>query len=275
MRTALAYLRLAARPEEFEPGDLVEALRRPTRYLKRERIRELGRAGSVDELFKLITYYEDWEQESVEEFVGDLRLLRRALKKEGVAVAIRRLRTDVGLGSDMDTLDRSTGRLVGGGHLDDLQALEQTAHGMQELGEFEELLRGVLGQESKAGVRLSSVHRVKGQEWPKVVVIGARKGVLPHRLADELEEETPYLSRGPDPIHRRDGRVRGPTSALTLRKGAQAGGPIGGRCNGESPGFRTRRSREGDEKIRQSGVQRWVDSQSADVVPRAGLGLRV
>jgi DNA helicase-2/ATP-dependent DNA helicase PcrA len=38
-------------------------------------------------------------------------------------------------------------------------------------------------------VRLSTVHRVKGLEWPHVVVHEAGAGLFPHRLADDVEEE--------------------------------------------------------------------------------------
>lgn len=40
-----------------------------------------------------------------------------------------------------------------------------------------------------AGVTLSTVHRVKGMEWDRVVVAGVTGGVLPHRLAEDEEEE--------------------------------------------------------------------------------------
>ena len=40
-----------------------------------------------------------------------------------------------------------------------------------------------------AGVTLSTVHRVKGREWPHVVVFGADAGIFPHRLAEDVEEE--------------------------------------------------------------------------------------
>ena len=45
------------------------------------------------------------------------------------------------------------------------------------------------GGEQDGGVRLSSVHRVKGLEWPYVLMYGADQGILPHRLSDDLEEE--------------------------------------------------------------------------------------
>ncbi len=42
---------------------------------------------------------------------------------------------------------------------------------------------------SSDGVLLATVHRVKGQEWPHVVVHLADAEQYPHRLADDVEEE--------------------------------------------------------------------------------------
>jgi DNA helicase-2/ATP-dependent DNA helicase PcrA len=44
-------------------------------------------------------------------------------------------------------------------------------------------------QRTPGGVLLSTVHRVKGQEWPHVVVHLADAEQYPHRLADDVEEE--------------------------------------------------------------------------------------
>src|SRR5690606_38031316 len=59
---------------------------------------------------------------------------------------------------------------------------------------FEPWLRSVLDQaagrtERPDAVQLSTIHRVKGREWPHVVVLHVSDGVLPHRLATDREEE--------------------------------------------------------------------------------------
>jgi DNA helicase-2/ATP-dependent DNA helicase PcrA len=51
---------------------------------------------------------------------------------------------------------------------------------------------GHVGTEPGGRVTLSTVHRVKGLEWPHVVVWDASEGVMPHRLNEagpDLEEE--------------------------------------------------------------------------------------
>jgi DNA helicase II / ATP-dependent DNA helicase PcrA len=55
---------------------------------------------------------------------------------------------------------------------------------------FERWMRGHLAAKRSAdGVLLSTVHRVKGQEWPQVVVHLAAADQYPHRLAEDVEEE--------------------------------------------------------------------------------------
>ena len=45
------------------------------------------------------------------------------------------------------------------------------------------------GNDAGRGVHLATVHRVKGQEWPHVVVYDASDGLFPHSLAEDVEEE--------------------------------------------------------------------------------------
>ena len=43
------------------------------------------------------------------------------------------------------------------------------------------------------GVTLATIHRVKGQEWDRVAVFGVTAGLVPHRLALDVEEERRVL----------------------------------------------------------------------------------
>lgn len=195
IQTALGYLRIASSPQEFASEDLALTLSRPNRKLRRSTLDELGASAirSLKQLERAIPRLEDWEAERIEEYLAQIQALGRILPQQGVRAALRHLRTCVGLGAAMDELDRSSGPVgSGGGHLDNLLALEQAAGEYRELTQFEGLLTQRLqANQQSAGVCLSSVHRVKGQEWPKVVLYGVRNGVFPHRLAGEegLEEE--------------------------------------------------------------------------------------
>ena len=106
------------------------------------------------------------------------------------------IKDDIGLGGAMSLLDSSRGG-EGSSHLDDLDALEQVAGLHPDVATFERWLRdrlatGGWGGEGP-GVTLSTVHRVKGMEWDKVAVFGVNAGILPHRLAEDVEEERRVL----------------------------------------------------------------------------------
>ena len=111
------------------------------------------------------------------------------------AALLRSIRDDVGLGVAMGTLDNS-GHGRDSSHLDDVTALLAIAAVHPDLATFEiwlrEHLQGVaVGEDPRAAgqVTLSTVHRVKGLEWERVIVLGAHEGLMPHRLTDDIEEE--------------------------------------------------------------------------------------
>ena len=77
-----------------------------------------------------------------------------------------------------------------GAQNDDLVALRQIAALHPEPAGFDRWLRdALLTRRDAAGVVLSTVHRVKGQEWPHVIVHMAQPDLFPHRLAEDDEEE--------------------------------------------------------------------------------------
>lgn len=195
MQTALSYLRVASSPEDVSSEDLAQTLRRPNRKLRRAFLDQIddSRVRSLSVLQRAAQSLQDWEAEKVEEYLTQVRALAEILRRQGAAAALRFLRTTVGLGAAMEELDRSSGPVgSGGGHLDDLLALEQAAGHCADLAELElQLTQGLSEGPGEGGVCLSSVHRVKGQEWPRVLLYGVRSGVFPHRLSgpEGLEEE--------------------------------------------------------------------------------------
>ncbi len=97
----------------------------------------------------------------------------------------------------MSTLDAQ----AAASHLDDLEALEQVADLHPDPAGFEPWLRNLLRAQravdgSDQAVTLATVHRVKGQEWPVVVLVGVSDGLMPHRLATDVEEERRVLHVG-------------------------------------------------------------------------------
>ena len=103
------------------------------------------------------------------------------------------VRDEVGLGTAMSLLDR-TGGGQGSSHLDDLEGLLGVADLHPDPAGFEPWLRAAFQRESApGGVTLSTIHRVKGREWDRVAVFGVADGIVPHRLAEDVEEERRVL----------------------------------------------------------------------------------
>jgi DNA helicase-2/ATP-dependent DNA helicase PcrA len=195
LRAALAYLRLAT-ADELASRDLIEVLRRPSRGLPpwfSDRLRRRN-AWSIEGLLQVASTVAEKDATKVERLVDDLIALRGAATAGSAASRlVRAIRDDIGLGGAMSLLDQSRGA-EGSSHLDDLDALEQVAALHPDAAGFEMWLRaGFTREAAPGGVTLSTVHRVKGMEWDRVVVYGVSAGIVPHRLADDVEEERRVL----------------------------------------------------------------------------------
>jgi DNA helicase-2/ATP-dependent DNA helicase PcrA len=197
-RTALSYLRLAlgiANDGIFRGSDLASAARRPSRSLRREVLQrfERTRQWRLPQLRREGDTLTGNAAGKFDMFCDELEALGRAAAGgAGTAELLVRIRDDVGLGSALATLDLS-GKSPDASHRDDLNALIAVAAHEPDPAGFEAWLRARLrGPNEPAstdGVAVSTVHRVKGMEWPYVVVLGAHDGLMPHALADDIEEE--------------------------------------------------------------------------------------
>ncbi|MCU1377456.1 MAG: ATP-dependent helicase UvrD/PcrA, partial [Acidimicrobiales bacterium] len=194
VRAALAYLRLGASPDRLQPGDLTEVLRRPSRGFPQWISKWFQRTMSIDELRTISDRIDDAKVGAkVLGLADDLAAVAEAVANRTTRKALGVIADEVGLGGAMSLLDRSKGGQTAS-QLDDLDALLQVADLHPEPATFERWLRGVLSERHTGeGVTLSTVHRVKGMEWDRVVVAGATDGVLPHRLAEDEEEERRVL----------------------------------------------------------------------------------
>ncbi len=193
-RAALAYLRIADDPGAIEPADLAEVYRRPSRGLPQWITKWFRRRMSVADVAAIAERLDD---PKVADKVGALATDLETVAAAGgstTRAALEAIRDDVGLGEAMEGLDRSKGG-EGSSQLDDLEALIQVADLHPVLDGFDVWLRRALGAGAAPGpaVTLSTVHRVKGREWPRVVVAGTTAGLLPHRLAVDEEEERRVL----------------------------------------------------------------------------------
>ncbi|MFN8108443.1 MAG: ATP-dependent DNA helicase UvrD2 [Thermoleophilia bacterium] len=190
VRAALAYLRIATSPEGFSARDVIEVLRRPSRgfpiwverWFRGERV-------TVDAVRATARRMDDARvAQKVLGLADDLQAVVDAAAGGTTRRVLQVVREVVGLEGAMELLDARGS--TGASHLDDLDALAQVADLHPDPGGFEPWLRDTLTRAATSGgVTLATVHRVKGQEWDRVVVFGVAAGVFPHRLADDIEEE--------------------------------------------------------------------------------------
>ena len=208
VRAALAWLRLATATERFEADDVAEALRRPSRSLHPNVAQWVGEQSSVDGLRKLAARVTgERDAMRIEEFAADIERLQRLAAHRGTTGAILgALRDSMGLASSIATLDAHRRGMNRAAQNDDLTAIAQLAELQPDPRQFERWLRSGLSRPwEPGGVTLATVHRVKGQEWPMVVVHQADADQFPHRLADDVAEERRVfhvaITRGSARVH--------------------------------------------------------------------------
>ncbi len=198
---ALAWLDIATASERDLPARaLSDAARRPPRGISPRVIEWIAEQQSISQIKALAGRIKDERSsKKVDEFADDIEMLRSRFKKANGDVTTRSLletvRDEMGLGGSLDTrLDASRRSVDRSAHGDDLRALISVAHLHPDPTDFrrwlfDRLSDGFEGEGSGRGVQLATVHRVKGREWPHVIVYEASKGLMPHRLAGDLEEE--------------------------------------------------------------------------------------
>ncbi|MDE0132698.1 MAG: ATP-dependent DNA helicase UvrD2 [bacterium] len=196
MRAALAWIRLTLDPESMSRRDLLEAVRRPARRINRL-ASELIPAGdtSIRELAALGRGLDERKAATWRRFVEAIEDGARAAARGKSGLLLDYLSSEVGLGRVAHSLDSRRGRADRSTHTDDLVALRRTAALYEDLPTFETELRRLLdrGPSPPVGVTATSVHRVKGLEWDRVIVFGVDRGLMPHLLSEDVEEERRVL----------------------------------------------------------------------------------
>ena len=202
---ALAWLRLATSGAARLPaGALAIAARRPPRGISPRVIDWIAEQHNVGALRRLAGRISDERtSERVEDFADEVERLGD-MAREGADTLrlLEAVRDGTQLGASLDErLDASRRSVDRSAHGDDLRALLSVAPHCTDPSAFEGWLRdrltgdrvdgdARLGRPSWGrGVRLATVHRVKGLEWPHVIVLSATEGLMPHRLAGDIEEE--------------------------------------------------------------------------------------
>jgi len=195
VRAALAYLRIGAHPTHIDGDDVAEVYRRPSRGFPNWITKWLRGRFTLDRLRAIGDKIDDAKVAAkMGDLVDDLELVAAAAARGTTRQVLAVVKDKVGLGGAMGLLDASRAGEGGSSHLDDLEALEQVAGLHPDPATFESWLRTVFHREAEpGGVTLSTVHRVKGREWDRVAVFGVTGGLMPHRLAEDEEEERRVL----------------------------------------------------------------------------------
>ena len=192
VKALLAYIRIGLAPDLIAVDDLLAVLNRPARRLskigrdifKRQRrwtiIRLRAEAnaltGSANERFHI--------------FVDDLESVATAVTDQSTASVVAMIRSTIGLDNAATLLDSSRSTADRSGHTDDLDALEQIAELFPSPNRFEIELRDLLSRPGhSSAVTLSTIHKVKGMEWPHVIVMPVSTRTMPHHRATDIEEE--------------------------------------------------------------------------------------
>lgn len=187
---ALAWLRLASRPERFKAADIGFTARRPPRAMSPKVIEWMGEQRSVSGIQSLAARLSDRDRAKVDDYAADLELLIRVAENSTAQEFFETLRDKVGLAASLAALDSQRRRLDRSPQADDLDVLIDIARLHPPTEDFEKWLRDGLGAPGDPfGVVLATVHAVKGREWDHVIVHNASLGLLPHRLAEDTQEE--------------------------------------------------------------------------------------
>jgi len=194
VRTVLAWLRLATagRGGSFAPDDIREALRRPSRSFHPRITDWVSEQSSVVDLNKLAgRLNNERDAERVIDFAADVQTLQKMVSSGATTSdLLLTLIDEIGLAGSVATLDANRRGMNRSAQGDDLTALAHLAALHDDPTSFERWMRNQLAvKRAPGGVLLSTVHRVKGQEWPHVIVHLADAEQYPHRLAEDVEEE--------------------------------------------------------------------------------------
>ncbi len=192
LAAGLAWLRLGQAPDEMRRADLLAAVRRPSRGLNRVASELLPRRAkfTLADVAALGERLDGRQEGRWADFVYDLEQVAEAAEGGDAAAMLDVIITKVGLESAAQALDSGRTRVDRSAQSDDLVAIRRAAAIHPRLEGFEDWLRQMLARRSTpGGVLLTTVHRVKGMEWDRVLVFGADQGLMPHALSTDWEEE--------------------------------------------------------------------------------------
>lgn len=190
VEAALAWLRLAVRPDQLGGADIMLAARRPGRGIQPKAREWMGEQASTEGLKLLAGRLDERTSKKITEFVHDLELVAMFAERATTSALIEFIRNEVGLDRALATLDAAHQGRNQASNSDGLRSLIALGRQHADPTTFDQWLRKMLDAPSdESGVALATVHKVKGLEWPHVIVYDASSTVFPHRLSMDIEEE--------------------------------------------------------------------------------------
>ncbi|MBQ9065280.1 MAG: ATP-dependent helicase [Blautia sp.] len=193
-----AYMRLAA--GEKDRKYLIRIMNRPNRYISREAVS--GKDVSLRSLFAVYAD-RDWMQDRLVTLQNHLRII----KNLNPFAAVNFIAGAVGYEEFLN--DYAAYRKINPEELTDiLYRIRESAKGYNTLEEWEKYISEYekhLEEQQRTqetvpdGVCISTLHRVKGLEYPVVYIMNVNEGTIPYRkavLPEALEEERRLLYVG-------------------------------------------------------------------------------
>jgi DNA helicase-2/ATP-dependent DNA helicase PcrA len=190
VESALAWLRLAVRPDRMGGADIMLAVRRPGRGISPKAREWMGEQATVEGLARLAGRMDEPTSKKITEFVHDLERITRFAERATTPQLIEFIRTEIGLDRALATLDASHQGRNSASNSDGLRSLIALGRLHADPKTFDDWLWRLLNTPpDENGVVIATVHKVKGLEWPHVIVYDASSTVFPHRLSTDIEEE--------------------------------------------------------------------------------------
>ena len=190
VRAALAWLSIATNPGRLRAAEVSFTARRPPRAMSPKVIEWMSEQRSVERLRNLAERLQVRDADKVNNYADDIERLVEEGRDSTTESILRCLRDEIGLAAAMAALDTEHRRLDRSPQTDDLDALIALGHLHPDPKGFEGWLRDGLNTPGDPdGVTLATIHAVKGREWDHVIVHNVTEGLLPHRLAWDIEEE--------------------------------------------------------------------------------------
>ena len=190
VRAALGWLNLAINPGRLRSAEVSFTARRPPRALSPKVIEWMSEQRSVERLRTLAERLAVRDADKVNNYADDIERLVEEGRDGTTESILRCLRDEIGLAAAMAALDTEHRRLDRSPQTDDLDALIALGTVHPDPADFESWLReGLNTPGDPDGVTLATIHAVKGREWDHVIVHNVTEGLIPHRLAWDIEEE--------------------------------------------------------------------------------------